>query len=484
MNFFDRIIESVAPKYALDRERSRKALEALRSYDAASYSRRTSGWNASATSQNNETFRAIRTLRDRSRELVRNNAWAKKAVEVLGNNIIGTGIRATPLSDSATKNKRIMREWKAWAETTDCDVTGRNNFYGLQRLVMNTVAESGEALIVRRRRNVKGKIPFQLHVLEGDYIQHSYNYFPKPTEGEYTLMGIVFDEYDKRKAYWMFKRHPGDIFNYSIPELVDAEDIIHVFKVERPGQVRGIPAGVSAMLLLKDLDDYMQAEIVRQKIAACFSVFITDPLGEAGNKQNPLDEQVEPGIIYNLDPGKEVKFASPPTTTGYDTYTRTVLRAVACGYGVTYEALTGDLSNVNFSSGRMGWLEFHRNVTSWQNDIIIPIMCDGVWNWFMEALQLMGIVNEPVPAKWTPPRREMIDPSKEFKALNEAVRSGFLSWSEVVNQLGYDPMVTMAQLTEDSKLFEANNLMPTTDPKYDPARKPDQPADGSQKVTE
>ena len=371
VNIIERAIATVSPEWGLKRTRARTALEHLRRYEAAAYSRRTESWRATSSSQNNETNGAISTLRNRSRDLVRNNAWAKKAVEVIANNVVGTGIRPKIIVDGKQAQRKLSLAWKQWAETTDCDITGRLNFYGLQYLIMKTVAESGECIIVRRRRNTPGKIPFQLQVLEGDFIPHTYNYYPKASgEGKFTLMGIEFDDNDRRTGYWMYRKHPGDIYNFGTPEWADADEIIHVYQVERPGQIRGIPLGVSAMLRLKDFDEYEDAQLVRQKIAACYSVFITDPLGEAGARQTPVDERVEPGMVYTLDPGKEVTFATPPGAEGYDSYTKNVLRAVAAGYGVTYEALTGDLSNVNFSSGRMGWLEFHRNVTSWQDKVL------------------------------------------------------------------------------------------------------------------
>lgn len=479
-NFLDRIISTVSPEWGLQRMRARTALQHLRKYEAASHSRRTEGWHSTSASQNNETNGAISTLRNRSRDLVRNNAWAKKAVDVIANNVVGSGIRPMIMADSNGKAKKLASAWKQWAETTDCDVTGRLNFYGLQRLIMKTVAESGECIVVRRRRNSPGKIPFQLQVLEGDFIPHTYNYYPISSgEGKFTLMGIEFNESDQRTGYWMYKKHPGDIYNFSTPEWVSADEVLHIYQVERPGQIRGIPLGVSAMLRLKDFDEYEDAQLVRQKIAACYSVFITDPLGEAGGTKNPAEERVEPGIIYELDPGKQVTFASPPGAEGYDSYTKNVLRAVAAGYGVTYEALTGDLSNVNFSSGRMGWLEFQRNVSSWQDQVVIPVLCDGVFRWFVEGAQLSMGINAEAVASWTPPRREMIDPAKEIKAMTDAIRAGLLPWQETIRQLGQDPEQVLAQLQADNEAFDKAKLMLVSDPRHDPTRRPEETADGA-----
>jgi lambda family phage portal protein len=217
------------------------------------------------------------------------------------------------------------------------------------------------------------------------------------------------------------------------------------------------------------------AQLMRQKIAACFSVFITEndnlnPMPDGGEYE-PL-ERVEPGIIEHLPPGKTVSFAAPPPAEGYDAYSKQVLQGIAAGMGVSYEALTGDLSNVNFSSGRMGWIEFQRNIDDWQWMMLIPTFCDKAWEWFVEAAALAGYAKTGVmiEVNWTAPRREMIDPSKEVKALSELVRNGFSSWHSAVKSLGENPDEILKQLINDAKAFDKAELKPACDPRYDTNR--------------
>jgi lambda family phage portal protein len=283
------------------------------------------------------------------------------------------------------------------------------------------------------------------------------------------IHGIEFDSDGKRLGYWLFKHHPGANRRGSLTsEFFKDEDVCHIYFVERPGQVRGVPWMVASMLRMKDFDEYEDAELVRQKIAACFSVFVQDSNPESfspGSVESDLASRVEPGIIEVLPPGKTVSFASPPVTNGYESYSRKILQGIAVGNGITYETMTGDLSNVNFSSGRMGWLEFHRNITDWQNNMLIPQLCDKVWEWFVTAGAIVGKVKEGTDASWTPPRREMIDPSKETDAMSKQVRNGFISYSEAVRQLGYDPDDTIEEITSDFAKFDTNGLIMDSDPR-------------------
>lgn len=474
MNRLERFIEALSPQWAFKREQYRAAAEQVRSYEGATRGRRGKGWKAGGGSANAEIGIALHTLRNRARDFVRNNVYAKRAIGAIATNTVGTGLTPSPLSVSDRQKKRINEAFYQWAEKRKLvDFDGKKTFYGIQKLVMRTVAESGECLVIRRRDSSL-EIPFQLQVLEADYIDTAKNYLPGVNGGQYDIQGVRFSPEGKIVGYWLFDSHPGDAYMRStISRFVPAEDVLHIYEVLRPGQVRGIPFGVSAFLKLRDFDDYQDAQLMKQKIAACFTAFVTDMSTvavEAGAKTDDNFERMEPGIIEYLPAGKDVKFAAPPRVDGFGEFSKVNLQGIAMGYGVPYEVLTGDLSNVNFSSARMGWIEFHRWITDLQGDMIVPMLCEPVWEWFMEAAQLRGIVRTPVDATWTAPKREMINPVEEIKAAGEMVRNGFSSWSEQVRQFGYDPDDTITELAADYAKFDENGFKLASDPRYDTNR--------------
>lgn len=480
LNVIDRAVNFFFPSWGTQRLAHRFAQRqfnhlsksisgSVRRYEGAGAGRRTDNWNAPGTSAANEIQLALTTLRNRSRDLVRNNGYAKNAIRKIANNVVGPGILPNPTGKSSMQEKKLKQVWKLWAESTDCDFDGHNTFYGIQKLVMKTVVESGECLI--RKRIISDKnlsLPLQLQVLEGDFID-TFKFDPQLENGGWIYYGIEFNKQGKVVAYWLYETHPGDSIRFNFKSnRYSTDEVIHVFEKERPGQYRGLPWLHSSMLRLKDLDEYEDAQLIRQKIAACFSVFITDnsvSVNPSMNNDQALLERVEPGIIEKLKPGQTVAFATPPGAEGYGEYTKNVLRGIAAGIGLDYVTLSGDLSATNFSSGRMGWLEFNRNITEWQWQMLIPMFCNKSWSWFTQFAAIYGLIkpNASIATEWTPPRREQINPEMETKATIEAVQNGIQTWSDAQLEQGYNPEEQLEKMKNDREAFIKANLPIYTD---------------------
>lgn len=461
MNLLDKAISYVNPSAGLKRAQIRMAMDHIRKFDGASNSRRTKGWKADSTSANAELKNSLETLRNRSRDMVRNNSYAKTAIDVITTNTIGTGIRPSPNIKDENKKKAVIDLWNVFAKT--CDFDSHFDFYGLQEIVMRTIAESGECLILKKVVKDGENLPLKLQVLEPDFISKDDDTFNLDLLNNMRVVqGVKFDKNGKRLGVYLYKQHPGDTDSYTNERVfVKSEDIIHIFKVERPGQARGLPWGSSALILLKDLADYQDATLLRQKIASCFSIFIEDTTTEPASgttEQGDLLEKIEPGIIEYLPPNKKVTFAQPPSNDGYGAYIKVVVQSIASAYGVTYESISGDLGNINFSSGRMGWLEYQKRIVSWQYNLIVPQLCDVVWKWFIDIALLIGKINIDCTAEWTPARREMIDPVKEINGISLSVRNGLQSWQEAVRAQGYDPNQVAKEMSDDYKLFDLYGL--------------------------
>ncbi len=120
--------------------------------------------------------------------------------------------------------------------------------------------------------------------------------------------------------------------------------------------------------------------------------------------------------------------------------------------------LTGDLGNVNFSSGRMGWIETNRQIKDWQYNMFIPQFCDPVWKWFIEGLKIRGVINKNVGVEWTPQGREMLDPVKELNALVIELKSGLVSWTEACKRRGYNPETLLQQIIVDKEAFKTAGI--------------------------
>lgn len=446
LNILDRAILVVAPQWALSRARARVAASHLmRHYEAASGGWRSAAWPRSGADANVSALGAIDKLRAHARDLIRNNGWARRALRVIRNNTVGWGIMPSPLGAPAG----LAEAWKEWCQ--ECDADERLDFYGIQGLVMRAIAQDGEVLIRRRRRRAEDgyAIPLQLQVLEADFLDTARTGFNGLSGGP-TIQGVEFDKLGKRSAYWLFEQHPGSALMSSASKRVPASEVIHVFQTERPGQVRGVSWYSPAIITLKDFDEFEDAELMRQKIAACFSAFVTDPEGSStmlGGEDDLQDdervESLEPGMIEYLPPGKTVEFGTPPLTTD-SAFSARKLRRIAAGLGVTYEDLSGDYSGVNFSSARLARLSHWGEVHTWQWDMLVPQFCVPVWGWAMEAAQLAGHLGDDAKVKlplaeWTPPPMPMHEPDREGLALLRLVRAGAMTHDQMVREQGFDP---------------------------------------------
>ena len=478
-NITDKVVSYFSPETALRRYRARITefqlqKELKRHYEGASVGRRTAGWLAPGSSANTASALALPYLRNRARDLVRNNPYACRAISILSSHTVGAGINPTANSSSKPKNKKADDLWKQWGNSTQCDLTGRSNFSGLEKLVMRGVSEGGEVIIRRVRSSSKDlAVPFQLQLLEADFLDHNRTYLRTRVDENYIIQGIEFDPQGRRVAYWLFPEHPGGYVTGKLmgvqSERVPASEVLHIFRLDRIGQLHGITHLASALIRIRDFDEFEDALLTREKIAACFAAFVYNPDGTfdapAGAKGPDMIERLEPGIIETLPPGHKIEFGNPPATQGSADFGRTVLRAISVGTGVTYEALTNDYSQVNYSSARMGHLEFRRVVEELQWHVIIPQFCSAVWQWFTEAAIISGANLEGVTARWAPPAPEMIDVDKETRANTAAVRSGQKTLPQVIRENGDDPDELITEYAEFQKKLDALGIVLDCDPR-------------------
>lgn len=477
MNWLDRAIGALSPQRGAARAEARLRIGRLNDvknvYEAAAVGRRTQHWRAVATDPNAENAPAIHRLRNVARDIVRNNAYASRAKQLIAHNVVGAGITPFVVAKNAGRKAKIGALLKRHFESTAIDADGRLNLYGLQELVLKTVVESGEVIIRRRPRPASDglALPFQLQVLEPDHLDPWVN--GKLDNGNYVIQGVEFDRRGKRVAYYLYDQHPGAMYWTTGAwnmrgRRVPASEVCHVFRSERPGQVRGVSWFAPVALRMNDFADFLDAQLMRQKIAACFAAFITTAEGVAvsPDQQGPFPvEQLEPGMIERLREGESVTFGQPPVAHDAAPYSSITLHEIAAGLGVTYEALTGDLSGVNYSSGRMGWLEFQRNIDAWRWNMLIPQFLDPLESWTIEAATLATLSTEPFSLGWSPPRREMIDPTVETEASKEAVRAGFSTRSEEIRQRGLDPIAIDEEIAADNARADKLGLVLDSDPR-------------------
>ncbi|WP_127476568.1 phage portal protein [Sulfurivermis fontis] len=462
-------------------------------YDAAGMGRRTLAWmpgNPGAVSALATTQPALRA---KSRDMARRNAWAAAGIEAFVANAIGTGIKPQSMVQDAARREAIQRLWWDWVEYADA--AGLTDFYGLQALACRAMIEGGEAIVRIRWRRPEDDlpVPIQLQVLEPEHLPLTMN--RDLPNGNVIRAGIEFDRLGRRVAYHLYRAHPEDGLLSPMSGVggmdtvrVAAEEIVHLFRPLRPGQIRGEPWLARALVKLHELDQYDDAELVRKKTAAMFAGFITRTSPEDNLMGEGLADAngaalagMEPGTLQILEPGEDIKFSDPADVGGsYAEFMRQQFRAVAAAMGITYEMLTGDLTQVNYSSIRAGLLEFRRRCEVIQHSVIVHQLCRPIWRaWMHQAvmdgrLDLPGFANPErrrtyLACKWIPQGWQWVDPQKEFNAMKLAIRAGLMSRSEAISAYGYDAEDVDKEIATDNARADALGLVFDSDPRHDKA---------------
>jgi lambda family phage portal protein len=471
----------------LKRKEEAAQAPAMRMYGGAQVNRLTADWNAQNTSADSEILTSLRLLRARSRELVRDNAHAKNVIRIVQNNVVGTGIGLQAQVCNArgklidATNNQIEDAWLRWTDRKTCHTAGLLGLPDILRLVMGQLVEAGEVLI----RKVKqpfggGKIHFALEVLEADRLMDTWQTAQAPN-GNAIRMGVEIDQWGRPTAYWLYPTHPGDYqFRTFVPSKfirVPAEEMIHLYILERWPQTRGVPWFHAVLRKLNDLRGYEEGEIVKARASAAVMGFIQSPETPTGeetvNGQRLTD--LSPGQIEHLLPGETFQGFNPSSpNTAMEGFMRHMLRSLAAGVGTSYESLTRDYSQSNYSSSRLALLDDRDLWRVLQGWLIRNCLAEIHREWLAQAV-LAGEVKVAdyfvSPSKYEKVRFKprgwsWIDPTKEVNAFKIAVRSGFMTVSDVIAQTGggQDAEDVFKSRRQELDMMADNDLIFDTDP--------------------
>lgn len=455
MNWLDRAIASVSPRAGLRRATARGALQALAHYNAASVSRRSPGVRPVSGDADAVAQGVRRRIMFSVRDVVRNNPTARRAVQVLVNNIIGTGIEPKLISNDDALNAA----WKLRAARLDSvafDTQGASTLAGIQRLAVETMITDGEALVLWPD-DARGGGHCQVRVLEPEYLNDTLQ-GRADIEGNYILDGIEYDGSGRVAAYHLYDEHPDSaVWQGPLGGMeytrVDASRVIHLYRMDRTGLRRGVSWFAPVLDDLVALADNDEAQMMRQKIAACFAAFWRS---EKAPESAGVPKALSPGLIQQIGADDEVTFASPPDVTGYDDFARIHLRRIAAGLGITYESLTGDLSNVNFSSARIGRIEMSQHIEAIQWTLVMPRLCAPLARWILQGWGYAepGRLGELRQARldWTPPPPVIADPKTETQVSVQRIEAGLASRHGEIRRMGYEPDVIDAEIAADTEI--------------------------------
>jgi len=460
-----------------------------RAYQGARMSRLTADWITSGTSADSEIKSSFKALRNRARQLCRDNDYAKQTLRAVQNNVIGQGIRhqgqvrvlAGGRLDEVI-NAQIHEAWEKWGNKSRCDVSGILGFHDVERLLVRSLAESGEVFVRMIRQSFgDSKVPFALQILEADYLID--DDVPQAAKGNTVRMGIEVDSYLRPQAYHFYANHPGDTYAGNVNARttgkrirVPASEVIHLFLPERPGQTRGVTWFASALTRLHMLQGYEEAELVRARASSALMGFISSPEGELMGDEVYDNERVSeftPGVFKYLAPGESVSVPDLNSPDGQlEPFTRSMLRAVAAGVGVSFESISKDFSQSNYSSSRLSLLE-ERDTYRVLQRYMVENFHQQVFDQWLDMAVLSGALNLPGyetnsdryrASRWVPRSWEWVDPQKEVSAYKDAVRCGFKTLGQVIAEQGGDLDAVLVARQAELAMLDEMNIVTDTDP--------------------
>ena len=450
----DRFVGAINPDAGMRRLRARELL--TRAYEGASQK---DGWRPrrAGASANTDHLADGGILRTRARALVQNVPYIARGLESLVANTVGCGITPRSLSKSAAQ---IDALWSAWAKVADAD--GKSDLYGLQAIAYRAMEQDGEVLIRLRARRVEDglPVPLQLQVLEIDWLDSA----KMGSNGPNTIMnGVEYDVLGKIVAYWLWDQHPGELVagrrakaaSYPVP----AERVIHLFNPQRPGQGRGFTRLAPVIARVRDVQLYEDAELQRKNLETRLSVLasgdastlsMSESADQATVKQTGELGTLASGGITQVPTGVSLTVVEPKAAGGYVDYVKYQLHLIAAGMGITYEMMTGDVREVNFSSARVSMLEFRRNAEAMQWLTLVPRLCEPIWAAFCEAAALAGKMRPADRAvDWATPKWDYVNPEQDVKADLAEISGGLTTISEKLRKRGYKPELVFQELKAD-----------------------------------
>lgn len=413
---------------------------AVRSIDAASNRRRTTGFGAFGRTSS-EVSAAAPLVRSRARYLASNNSHLSNGVANWVTALVGTGIVPTASPEAVAR-------FNTWAEMADAD--DRTDFAGMQAEIARALVVDGECFV----RWLPGN---RLQLVPAEMVDESRT--SELANGGFIVSGIEFDANGRRVAYWILPARPTDQWaTYRAPVRVPAAEIIHVFRPIGIGQVRGISWLAPVVVPASEFDAIVDALAVGVKVAALHAGFIIDQNGNAAGSM-PVDgtqtgsliesEGLEPGTLRVLPSGFDIKFSSPQQANETAAFVRFQLQTLAAGLGLPEHLLSGDLSQANYSSLRAGLLPFRARVEQTQYGVLVPQLLNPVWR---------RVTLDTGKIEWLPPKPTQVDPLKDTEATVAEISAGLTSRKKAVAERGWNIDDLDAEIAADRQREAAHGL--------------------------
>lgn len=455
LTLVDRVVNYFDPVAGSRRAQHRAMQASTGAYDGASRTKRSMrNWFAFGGSADADLLPALPELRNRSRDLARNNPLAGGAINTVVTNVIGTGLAPQPTIDAEVLGlteeqavawqQQAAREFSLFADTKECDVTLAQNFYEMQGLAFRSVLENGDAFALTPMI-ARHKTPYRtrLQLIEGDRCCNPEN----KRDTDQLAGGIEMDDLGAPVAYHFLRKHPGGFAptdrkwdrREAFGSGTGRRNVLHLFERRRIGQTRGIPYLAPVIEPLRQLGTYTEAELRAAVISGMFTVFIKTEGGEAlpvDGEDGPEPEyKLGSGAVITGAPGDSVEVINPGRPNAlFDPFVQSILRQVGVALELPFEVLVKHYTS-SYTAARAAVLDAWRffKLRRWWLSVNF---CQPVYELVMDEavangrLAAPGYFTDPLirrawlGCQWVGDAPGAIDPLKEAQASEKNLQIG------------------------------------------------------------
>lgn len=335
-------------------------------------------------------------------------------------------------------------------------------------------------ILIIKANTPGGPVPLTLQMREVDDLDTTYNVL-KLDNGNYVVDGVELDNYGRHAAYY-FRDYSPDGFMALKPTRVAADRVIYLQRFKTPSQVREMSPLAPSLSRTRDINEYIEAVNVQARVAACFAAVVKKLTpavaglgrGAASSKTDAATgyggQTITPGMIYQMQPGEELDTVNPPAMgSSVKDLLSVQQRLAGAGQGLSYEAASRDMSQVNYSSARQGLLEDQEEYLELQQYLVDHLLYE-VYTSFLISAALVGALPFTVAELFRDKRRYMahrfipkgwswIDPLKEATANKIALETGQETLAHIAAAQGQDWREVIAQRGRELEAMRAAGIL-------------------------
>lgn len=466
------------------KRRAREPEEDLRSFSGTERTRFNRDFLMEAIRTNEDIRRNLLNLRNRSRELAKNNGDYRKFLRMCERNIVGPNgiqlqmsVRFRNGESDKAANRWITDRWREFCMKGNCTANRRQSMRRLMKNIVRCWRIDGEVFL-RRLPNFGNRHRYAFQLLDPAACPETLN--QTLPNGNRIVMGVELDPWDAPVAYYFYSRSNidstmGQYYDpiYAPTQRIGGEayvrlpvdEVNHFFDDELVGQVRGFPFGQAAMQEIYLLNSYVYAELVAADAAS-------RKLGKLVNKKLPaqyggrnadgtakeLPVQTvtnEAGSMDLLTGDWDILMYDPQhPAANFPPFVKAMNRKVANGLDVAYNGFANDLESVNFSSMRGGVLEERDAWMDQQQAVIEDILELEFPLWLRVQLLLPDSPYEPFAfdrlnaAQWLPRRWSWVDPERDAQSKLSQIALGATTPQDIAAELGNNFEDNVEQIKE------------------------------------